>query len=120
MSDEKLAERRATPDQVEAWVRASCALQGVAVKVADADVLGRVVALLGHSGKERPSAPQRGRARPAASSEPPRRLDAVRVETLRSPDAGPHRGVVEDGVNNGNSSTKSKRFPLRTQGDPTV
>jgi hypothetical protein len=40
-------EVRVSPEMVEAWVRRTCAEQGVPERVSDPAVIGRVVALLG-------------------------------------------------------------------------
>lgn len=112
--------RNITLDQVEAWVRGSCAVQGVALKVVDADVIGQVAALLGHSPKERTPASRRGRAQPGSSSESPGRLDSVGVKTLSASDAGTYGRVVEHCANNCDLSTEDKILPLGVQPDPSV
>jgi hypothetical protein len=62
-----------SPEQVAAWLAASCQAQGVPVLVTDARVLGRVAALLTPAAGGPASARQRGKGRPAAASQPPDR-----------------------------------------------
>lgn len=86
-------------DDLAAWVTASCAAQGVPVKVSDAQVVERVLALLGRSGG-------RGRAKPCtpgarAPSELPDRLHPGGVESTGAGLAGADDDVVHDGFDDG-------------------
>ena len=65
-----------TPEQVRAWVEASCAEQGVEVAVSDPATVVRIVVLLGGPG--RAAADRRAAAR--AALQPPDRTHSVGVE----------------------------------------
>lgn len=54
-----------TPDEVAAWVIASCAAQGVPVKVTDVTVVRRVGVLLGATGDGSRAHPRSGSTRGA-------------------------------------------------------
>lgn len=86
-----------SPADLAAFVEASCLRQGVPVRVTDAAVVARVVALLGVgvAGRKRS-----GTAAPAAS-ELPDEFDAVGVEASSTGGAGSDYGVVEDGSDDG-------------------
>lgn len=89
-----LAER--CGDEIAAWVAASCARQGVPVKVTDAAVVARAVTLLS-GGALRPAA-----SRARAGLQAPDGIDPVGVEGGSALGTGPDEGVVEhrghDGV----------------------
>lgn len=101
-------------DHVEAWVRQTCAEQGLAVKVTDALVLAQVVTLLGERREAAHAAEPRAEPLPYAS-EPPDGLDAVRVQALSTSDAGVNGGVVEHGANDSRSPAEGKSGPLIAQ-----
>ena len=87
-----------SPQEVAAFVEASCRRQGVPVKVTDAAVVGRVSALL------RGGPPGSGRSpertdRPR--SESPDGIDPGRVESSGSGGAGSDHDVVEDRFDDG-------------------
>lgn len=66
---------RLTPEELAAWVTASCERQNVPVKITDDDAVAKVAALLS-DGRARPGRQaKRARAAPAALSEPPDRLN---------------------------------------------
>lgn len=65
--------RSVSPEQVAAWLAASCQAQGVPVVVTDARVLGQVAALLTPAAGGPAAARQRGKGRPAPVSQPPDR-----------------------------------------------
>lgn len=81
---------RLSAERVAAWVEASCAAQGVPVKVSDPHVVARVGVLLG----VRSATGAQAKLRPVrtAASEPPDRTNPVGIER-----AG-HLGRVDDGV----------------------
>lgn len=84
------------PDELAAWVEASCAAQGVPVKVTDPTVRRRVGVLLGAS--EAPRGGARGAGdheAPRAASGAPNDRDPVGVEPLDSRRSGPNLGVVD-------------------------
>jgi hypothetical protein len=63
---------------ITAWVRASCELQGVAVRVTDPQVLGRVAVLLtGRAGASAARATARAR-RPAPAEDHSRQIGSTR------------------------------------------
>lgn len=104
-----------SPEGVAAWVVASCAAQGVPVKVTDAQVISRVRALLGRDGpgvqgsRRTPGAPggPPGRSR----LEAPDRGDPGGVERGAAPCRGDD-GVVEDGSDDGGLAVEVEGRPL--------
>jgi len=112
-------------DQVRDWVNASCQAQGVPVKVTDALVVRRVGTLLG-AGSEgaglggggaahaAAAARTRSTARPAravCASEPPKRVDAGRVEASGTGHSGEDDGVIEDGPDDRGLAVEVERVP---------
>jgi hypothetical protein len=97
--------------EVAAWVAASCAAQGVPVKVTDPTVVRRVGDLLGASGRGRAQARQRGTAPTGAPSESPGDAHAGRVQALASGGAGSDGGVVDDGGDDGVLSGEVEGVP---------
>ena len=85
-----------TPEQIRAWVEASCAQQGVPVAVTDPATVERIVVLLGGTGREGPG---RGAAT-RRGLQPPDRGDAVGAERFGG-SPGADGGVVEDGGDDG-------------------
>ncbi|TFV65433.1 UNVERIFIED_ORG: hypothetical protein E4P37_10005 [Bacillus sp. AZ43] len=84
-----------TPEQVAAWLAASCAEQGLSVQVTDPHVLADVVALLSAQGGSGP-ARSAGRGRPAEASDPPDGSDSGRVQGATAALSGVDDAVVED------------------------
>lgn len=101
-------------DHVEAWVRRTCAEQGLAVKVTDALVLAQVVTLLGQRREAAHAAEPRAEPLPCAS-EAPGGLDAVRIQALSALHAGADGGVVQYGANDSRSPAERKSGPLIAQ-----
>jgi len=85
---------------VTGWVAASCAAQGVPVKVTDARVVAKVAVLLG--------------AAPPAGSESPDGLDPAGVEGAAPGTAGDD-GVIEHGRHDGVSAVETETIPLGSQ-----
>lgn len=81
-------------DAARAWVEASCASQGLPVKVSDAALLAQVAGLLGV-----PARPAAGGARssPADASGAPDGRQPAEVELVVAASAGGDDEVVEDG-----------------------
>lgn len=73
---------RLSLEQVAAWVEASCAAQGVPVKVSDPAVVKAVGVLMG--GRDATGAQAKLRPVRPAASEPPDRTDPLGVEPGRS------------------------------------
>jgi hypothetical protein len=102
-----------TPDQLAAWVQRSCRAQGVPVKVTDAGVAARVVALLGG-----PAVGGRAQARSAsthpdpARSQPPRGPHPVGVQAPGATDSGADDCVVQDGPDDGGLAVQVQSSPL--------
>lgn len=97
-----------------AWVSASCAAQGLPVKVTDAGVLQEVCVLLGGKVAGRRSA--RGADRRARkASEAPAGLDSRRVEPSGPCRARGDHGVVEDRSDDGVLSNEVEAGPLVAQ-----
>lgn len=82
---------------VAQWVEASCARQGVAVKVTDALVVARVAVLL--SGRR-------------AGSEPPDGLDPGRVKAAGAADPGTDHRVIEHRGDDGVTPIQPQFGPL--------
>jgi hypothetical protein len=59
---------RATPEEVRAWVKATCAAQGIPVKVTDPAVLAATVALLGQTRQTGSRRPGSKRLRPGTAA----------------------------------------------------
>jgi hypothetical protein len=95
------------------WVMASCARQGVPVKVTDAQVVARVAVLLSGQALRR-TAGAEGAAglRSPAASQPPHRLDPGRVQTPSTRDTGTDDSVVEHRSDDGVTSIESQLGPL--------
>jgi hypothetical protein len=76
--------------QVRVWVEASCAEQGLAVKVTDSEALSGVAVLLG-------AAPGKAGGRPAGRprSKPPDGLEAAGIEAVQAAAAGADDDVVK-------------------------
>ncbi len=91
-----------TPDQLAAWVEASCAAQGVPARVSDPAVLRRVGVLLGGL---------LGGLR-GEGSEPPHRADPGRVQAAGTADPGPDHGVLEHGAHDGVLAVQVQPRPL--------
>jgi hypothetical protein len=75
---------------VRAWVEASCAAQGLAVKITDSATLAQVAVLLG-------AAPGKAGGRPAGRPplETPDGLESARVEPIQAATAGADDDVIE-------------------------
>ena len=87
------------PGWLASWVAASCAAQGVPVKVTDLGVLSRVGVLLGvrvGAPRAHGAAAPSTRA-PAAPSQPPDGLHPLGVQRSGSGGTGADDGVVQDG-----------------------
>lgn len=102
-----------SPDELRAFVEASCAAQGVPARVTDAAVLREVVVLLGGTAvtprAHARSASTRG---DAAASQPPDRAHPRRVQGAGSRGAGGDDGVVEDGADDRVLAVEVQRRPL--------
>jgi hypothetical protein len=85
-----------SPEQVAAWLAASCAEQGLSVVVTDPHVLADVAALLATRAVPG-SARSAGRGRPVVPSDPPDGPDSAGVQGSTAGLAGIDDGVVEDG-----------------------
>ena len=100
-------------DALAAWVRASCAAQGVAVRVTDPRVLRDVSVLLGLSPGREPAQARSGSRRPAGGDlQTPHGLDAGRVQGAGSGLTRGDHGVVEDGLHDGPLPGQVQRRPL--------
>jgi hypothetical protein len=102
-----------SPESVAAWVSASCAAQGLPVKVTDAGAVARVVTLLGGPlGSGRAQARSASTARPRRALQPPHGSDPLDVESAALVGARFDDGVVEDGRNDGGLAGQVERGPL--------
>lgn len=114
--------------ELAAWVAASCAAQGVPVKITDPTVIRRVGALLGEPGAGMPGGvgggsrahPRSGSTRPATArpadlsrgrSVPPHDGRPGGVEFLGTGGAGADHHVVDQGVDDG-------VLPVEVEGSP--
>jgi len=75
------------PADLIEWVERSCAAQGVAPKVTDANAIAKVRVLL--TGRDGPGGP-------CARSQTPAGKDALGIETASAGRSGADNGVVED------------------------
>lgn len=102
-----------TPEALAAWVEASCAAQGLPVKVTDAGAVARVVTLLGGPlGSGRAQARSASTARPRPALQPPHGSDPVDVEPAAPVCSRLDDGVVEDGGHDRGLSGEIKGRPL--------
>lgn len=91
-----------TPEQVAAFVAATCAAQGLQIKVTDPGAIRSVVTLLGGPrGGRRALARSASAARARDRSEQPLRLDPVDVEFSGSGHSGQDDDVVDQGAHDG-------------------
>jgi len=99
--------------ELAAWVEASCARQGVAVKVTDAHVVARIAVLLG-SGSARSATDASAAVRlvRAERSEPPNEFDPPRVQGPGSGLARTDHGVVDYSGNDGVLACEVQLAPL--------
>ena len=101
-----------SPEDLVAWVRASCQAQGVRERVTDPLVLRQVCVLLGSPTGGSPAQPRSGSRRGAgANLQPPHGLDAGGVQGSGSWLAGADHGVVEDGFHD-------RALPGQVEGRP--
>jgi hypothetical protein len=100
-------------ERIRAWLEASCARQGVPVRVTDAETVRRVAALLGGP-VDGPRAHARSAStRPAAGrSQPPPGHDPVDVQTPAARGARGDDGAVEDGGDDGVLAPEVEPGPL--------
>lgn len=103
------------PDWLAEWVGASCAAQGVPIKVTDPGVLSQVGVLLGvGAGSTRAhGAPAPSTRGPAPPSQSPHRLHPLGVQPPGTGDARGDHGMVQHGREDGG-------LPFQTQGRPAV
>jgi hypothetical protein len=101
-----------TPEQVAAFVAATCAAQGLQVKVTDPGAIRAVVTLLGGS-----RGGGRAHARSASTDptrdrlEQPLRTDPVRVQSPGSADSGQDDDVVDQGAHDGDLLSQGEARP---------
>jgi hypothetical protein len=112
-----------TDEEVENWVRTTCAAQGVPVKVADPVLVGRVGALLGvdpgvraavdgRRAASEASAPRAGAtAGRGGGLQLPDRLHPRRVQGAGAGLPGADDGVVEQGSDDRDLSVEVQRVP---------
>ena len=100
------------PEELAAWVTASCEAQGLDAKVTDIGVLRHVCCLLetGASG-EGPKRQHRP-GPPIQSLQAPEGCHSVGVEAVGSLDSGADDGVIENGADNGVLSVDVEAGPL--------
>ena len=84
------------PDVVAAWVEASCASQGLPLRVADPAILAQVAGLLGAGPGVSREAPRRS----DSGSGTPVGADAVGVEAVEAATGGRDGDVVDQGGDN--------------------
>lgn len=85
-----------SPEELAAWVSASCAAQGVPVKVSDPTMVRRVGALLGAPDRGEAGSQRSGnRLAPAGASVGPDNVHAGRVHGLGSGCSGSDHDVVD-------------------------
>jgi hypothetical protein len=102
-----------TPDEVAAWVAASCAAQGVPVKVTDPTVVRRVGTLLGVVTPERRGRKRSGpRPSGAAASVAPHEGHAGGVQHLSAGLPGTDHHMVDDGFDDGLLPGQAEGLPI--------
>lgn len=100
------------PEELAAWVAASCEAQGLEVKVTDAGVLRSVCVLLG-TGASGQGPKRKRRRRPLNTSlQPPEGANPVGVKATGSGDAGADDGVIENGSDDGVLAVEVEAGPL--------
>lgn len=101
-----------TPEEVAAWVAASCAAQGVPVKVTDPTIVRRMGALLGAASDGSRAHPRSGSTRAAdAGSVAPDDLDAGGVQRPGARASWSDHGMVDQGGDDGVLSSEVEGFP---------
>ena len=85
-----------SPEAVAAWLRASCAEQGVPVLITDPHVLAKVAALLSPPAAGSGTTRSARRSGSKARSQAPDRPNARRVQGAAAELSGGDDGVVED------------------------
>jgi len=94
-----------------AWVEASCAAQGLAVKVVDPEAVRKVGVLFGTmEGAGRPERSRGGGA--SAPLELPDRANPFRIKRPRSGRAGLDDSVIEHGGDHGVAAREAQGVPL--------
>lgn len=102
-----------TEAELARWVMASCARQGVPVKVTDAQVVARVAVLLsGRAQRRKAGAEGAADRRTPAASQPPDRLDSGRVQTPSTAHIRTDDSVIEHGADDGVAAVQSQLGPL--------
>ena len=103
---------RLTDSEVAAWVAASCAAQGLPVKVTDVATVSDVCVLLGGGAPGDRPARQRGRRPVRAVLEPPPGVDTAGIDGLGTGDAREDDGMVKDGGDDGVLADEIQPGPL--------
>lgn len=99
-------------EEVAAFVRASCAAQGVQVKVTDPLVVRRVGVLLGGPPGGSRAHPRSGSTRDAGGrSVAPHDADAAGVQRLGPGGAGPDHDVIDQGLDDRVLPGEVERLP---------
>jgi hypothetical protein len=99
-------------EQIAAWVKDSCASQGVPVKVTDITVVRPLAVLLGAVADGSRAHPRSGSTRGAdRGSVAPSHADPVRVQGPGSRGAGTDHGVVDQGSHDGDLAREVQTAP---------
>lgn len=110
-----MAEPRPTSNgfDLAGWVAASCARQGVPVKITDARVVTRVAVLLsGQAQRRTPGTEGAAGRRTPPASQPPHRPDPAGIQTPSTAHARTDDGMVKNGPDDGVAAVESQLGPL--------
>lgn len=98
---------------VQAWVRSTCAAQGIPERISDTRVLGEVVTLLLPGRSRANTGTGMSRTRGPGALLAPVGHDAVGVEPMSPrPNGGKDSHVVEDGLDDGDLAGEVQVLPL--------
>jgi hypothetical protein len=105
------------PDELAAWVAASCAEQGIPVRISDPLVVRQVAVLMGRSAGGSRARPRSARPAPAdeQASVSPDRLNPANVQAPSPAHTRSDHHMVEDCPDDGLLSRQLQRAPLGRQ-----
>ena len=99
-------------EQMNAWLEASCLVQGIQVAITDPVTVAQIAALL--SGQDAAGEPRSG-DRSTRGLQPPSWNDPVRIQMLRAGGSGLNSGVIKDSGNDGGLPVKVEHLPTGTE-----
>lgn len=99
-------------EQMNAWLEASCVVQGVPVAITDPVAVAQVAALL--SGQDAAGEPRSG-DRSIQRLQPPSGNNSVGIKTARAGGSGLDGGVIKDSGHDGGLSVEVEHLPTGTE-----